>query len=120
MARRYGFSLLSLNETRRVGEGCLGILYVAERLANDLFGNAGAFAALAGDACRFTHFTVAATAFVNGIANLTVGYTLAKADVHEHYPLSSLLVAMLIRMRIIVKARSSPRVFTSACGSWRH
>lgn len=108
MARLYGFSLSGLNETRRVGERCLGVLYVAECLANHLFGNASALAALGCDASRFPYFTIAAAAFVDCIANLAVGYTLAEADVHKSYPLSSLLVAMLIRMRIIVKARSSP------------
>jgi hypothetical protein len=110
---------LCLNETRRVGKRYLGALYVTECLANDLLGDAGALAALGCDACRFTYFTVATAAFVDGIANLAVGYTLAKTDIHEHYPLSSLLVAMLIIMRIIVKARSSPRAISSACGSWR-
>jgi hypothetical protein len=76
----------SLNETRRVGEGRLGILYIAKRLTNDLLGNASALAALAGDTRRFAYLAVAAAAFVDGIANLAVGDTLAKTDVHKHYP----------------------------------
>ncbi|CEG52810.1 conserved hypothetical protein [Stutzerimonas xanthomarina] len=83
MARLHGFSLSSLNKTGRVGEGGLGTLHVAERLAHDLLGDAGALAALGGDAGRFPYFTVAAAAFVDGIANLAVGDTLAKTDVHR-------------------------------------
>ncbi len=61
-------------------------MHVAERLANDLLGDAGALAALGGDAGRFTYFTVTAAAFVDGIANLAVGDTLAKTDVHKALP----------------------------------
>ena len=86
MARLYGFSLSSLNETRRVGEGCLGILYIAQRLANDLFGDAGTLAALGCDAGCFAHLTIAAAAFIDSIANLAVGDTLAKTDVHKALP----------------------------------
>jgi hypothetical protein len=106
-ARLYGFSLLSLNETRRVGEGCLGILYIAQCVANDLFGDTGTLAALGCDASCFTHLTIAAAPFIDSIANLAVGDTLAKTDVHKALPVHFVDAGMLIRMRIIVKARPS-------------
>lgn len=81
-----GFSLSSLNKARGVGQGRLGVLHVAERFANDLLGDACAFAALGGDAGRFANLTIAAAALVDGIANLAVGDTLAKTDVHRALP----------------------------------
>jgi len=95
-ARPYGFSLSGVSEACGVGERRLGILYVVERLSNDLLGDASAFSALTGHAGRFTDFTVAAAAFIDGLAELTVGDALAKTDVHKHYPLSSLMFWMLI------------------------
>jgi hypothetical protein len=64
----------------------LGVLYVAECLANDLLGNASALAALGCDTSRFPYFTIAAAAFVDCIANLAVGDALAKTDVHKALP----------------------------------
>lgn len=79
--------MLGGGETRRVGEGGLSRLNIAQRFANHLLGDAGAFAALGGNTSRFPNFAVAAAAFIDGFANLTVSDTLAKTDVHKNYPL---------------------------------
>ena len=57
-------------------------MHLGDGFANHLFGQAGAFATLAGDAERATDFTVAAAAFVNRIADLCIGDTFTEADVH--------------------------------------
>src|SRR5690606_6692975 len=75
-------------EARGVGEGGLGRLDISQRFPDDLLGYARAFAALSGDTGCFTNFPIAAAAFIDGFANLTVGDTLAKTDVHKNYPLS--------------------------------
>ena len=62
-------------------------LDISQRFANYLLGDACAFAALRGDTGRFANLAVAAAAFIYGFANLTVGNTLAKTDVHRNYPL---------------------------------
>jgi len=71
-----------------VGEDSLGRLDICERFAYDLLGDAGAFSALGADTGRRAYFPIAAAAFIDGFANLTVGNTLAKTDVHKNYPLS--------------------------------
>lgn len=92
MARLGGLGRSGGCETGWIGEGSLGGLEFAEGFAHDLLGHAGALAALTSDASGLAYFPVAAAAFVNGFAKLTVGDTLAKANVHEQYPLSLLMV----------------------------
>ena len=70
------------DEAYRVSEGGLAALHFGDGLANDLLGQAGALAALAGDAERAADFTIAAAAFVNRIADLCIGDTFTEADVH--------------------------------------
>ena len=50
--------------------------------AYDFLGEAGALAALRGNACGFTNFPIAAATFIDCIADLPIGDTLAEADVH--------------------------------------
>ena len=59
------------------------MLHFAQCFAYHLLGEAGTFAALAGNAQCFTDFTVAAATFVDCFADLTVGDTFAEADVHR-------------------------------------
>ncbi|MNN61338.1 hypothetical protein D3C81_1765670 [compost metagenome] len=55
-----------------------------ESLANHLFGKAGAFAALGPDPGAFANFAITAAAlFIDGVADLGIGNTLAEADVHK-------------------------------------
>lgn len=71
-------------EADRIGEGGVGALDIAQGLADDLLGDAGAFPALSRYARSFTHFTIAAATFIDSVTDLTVGYTLAKTDVHKN------------------------------------
>ena len=64
---------------------------ITQGLADHLLGYAGAFPALGSDARRLPDLAVTATTFVDGFANLTVGNTLAKTDVHKNYPLGLLM-----------------------------
>jgi ABC-type uncharacterized transport system permease subunit len=64
--------------------GCgMAAVYIAEGFAHYLFGQASAFAALAGNAEGFADIAIATAAVVNGFADLTVGNTLAEANVHK-------------------------------------
>ena len=58
-------------------------MHFAEGVADHLLGQAGAFAALAGNAEAGADIAIAAAAIVDGIANLTVSNTFAKTDVHD-------------------------------------
>ncbi|MCY1552987.1 hypothetical protein D9M68_894250 [compost metagenome] len=71
------------NKIRWIGQGGLTALHFAEGFAYHLFGQAGAFAALAGDAESGAHVTVAAATFEDCVADLVVGDTFAEANVHE-------------------------------------
>lgn len=71
------------DEACRVGEGGLAALHFTEGFTYNLLGQASTFAALAGDAKGGPYITVAAAAFVDGFANLTVSYTFAETDVHD-------------------------------------
>lgn len=71
------------DETCRIGKGGLAALHFTEGFTYDLLGQASAFAALTGDAKGGSYITVAAAAFVDGFANLTVSYTFAETDVHD-------------------------------------
>lgn len=62
--------------------GRLGGADFSEGVADDFLGEAGAFAALAGDSSGLADFPVTAAAFIDGFADLTVGNTLAEADIH--------------------------------------
>ena len=79
------------------GRGCVGYLGWAKQLrrltglralqvtqgfTHHLLGQARALAALAADAEAFAHVAVAAAPFVNGVADVAVGDTLAEADIH--------------------------------------
>src|SRR5690606_24932489 len=92
------------DEAGRVGEGGLAALYVAEGLAHHLLGQAGALAALGADAEALAHVAIAATAFIDGFADLTVGDTLAEANVHGSARLvSGCWDRILMLMRMLVK-----------------
>ena len=99
-----GFSLSSLNKARGVGQSRLGVLHVAERFANDLLGDACAFAALGGDAGRFANLTIAAAALLDRIADLRIGDTFTEADVHKQgsswWFCSMSRILMLMRMLV--------------------
>jgi hypothetical protein len=60
-----------------VSHCALPVVQLAQGLAYHLFGYAGAFATLTGDAEGFANLFVAAATFVDGLADLTVGYALA-------------------------------------------
>lgn len=71
-----------------IGESGLGRLDIAQGFTYHLLGDTGAFSALGADTGRRAYFPITAAAFIDGFANLTVGNTLAKTDVHKNYPLS--------------------------------
>ena len=93
---------------RRVGQvvvHALGALQFAERIANDLFGQARALSALGADAGALAHLAIVASTIVDRIADLSIGDTLAEADVHGCTTVAvGLLEAILIIMRMIVKS----------------
>jgi len=98
---------LGCNETCRVGQRGLAALDFGDGFAHDLFGQASALAALAGDAERAAHFTVAAAALVDRIADLSIGDTFTEADVHKQGS-SWWFCSMdriLMLMRMLVKDR---------------
>lgn len=70
-------------EASRIAKSGIGALDVAERVANDLLGQAGTFATLGRDTCRFTDITIATATFINGFTDLAVGNALAKTHVHR-------------------------------------
>ena len=61
----------------------MAALHFGDGFADDLLGQASALAALAGDAERAAHFTIAAAALVDRIADLSIGDTFTEADVHK-------------------------------------
>jgi hypothetical protein len=67
----------------RVGQ-CRGLsgLDLSQGIAYHFLGKAGTLTALRGYAEGFTHVTKAAAALVDRIANLAIGDTLAKTDIH--------------------------------------
>ena len=60
----------------------LRALQVTQGFTHRLLGQTRALAALAADAEAFAHVAVAAAPFVNGVADVAVGDTLAEADIH--------------------------------------
>ena len=58
-------------------------MYLVQSLAYDLLGQAGTFATLAGNACGFTHFLVAAATFIDRFADLSVGDASAETNIHK-------------------------------------
>ena len=71
-------------EFNRVWQGSvLGGLKFSQRLANDLLGKAGAFAALAGHVGGGSDFLVAAASFIDRIADLSVGDADTKTHIHR-------------------------------------
>ena len=60
----------------------LRALQIAEGFAHHLLGQARTLAALAADAEALAHVAIAAATVINRIADLTVGDTLAEADIH--------------------------------------
>ena len=74
------------DEACRVGEGCLAALHFTEGFTYNLLGQASTFAALAGNAGRFTHFLVAAATFVDCFADLSVGDAGTQAHIHKGEP----------------------------------
>src|SRR3990167_5406253 len=82
---RSGFFIslnLGGNKICWVGHGRLAALNFAQGVTYHLFGQASAFAALAGNAEGGAHVTIAAAAFVDGFADLTVSNTFAETHVH--------------------------------------
>ena len=61
----------------------MAALQFGQGFANHLLGQAGTFAALAGNAGGLAYFAVAAATFVDRFANLSVGDTGAEADIHK-------------------------------------
>ena len=81
----------------------LGGLKFSQRLANDLLGKAGAFAALAGHVGGGSDFLVAAASFIDRIADLSVGNADTKTHIHrgDHRWLGSMgWSLMVMRMRV--------------------
>jgi hypothetical protein len=65
-----------------VSHCALPVVQLAHGFAYHLLGHTGTFSALAGDAKGFANLFVAAATFVDGLADLTVGYALAQANIH--------------------------------------
>ncbi|GLK61289.1 hypothetical protein GCM10017624_34520 [Azotobacter vinelandii] len=91
----------------RRAEGCiLGVLCpFAKGFSRDLFGDAGAFAALCANAQGNPHITISAAAALNCATDLTIGNTLAKTYVHRRLcsAENDVFERILILMRMIVK-----------------
>lgn len=99
----FAMCLSGSDERGLAGKG-LAALHVAESLANDLFGQAGTFAALGANTEIFADITVAAAAFIDCIADLTVGDTLAEANVHgQSRKAGCCWRGILMLMRMLVK-----------------
>lgn len=75
--------LLCRNKITRVGRPYMVAVLAAEGFAHHLLGKAGAFATLAGNPEGFPHIAIAAATCIDSIADLTVGNTLAEANVHR-------------------------------------
>ena len=79
-------------------------MHFAQGVTYHLLGQAGAFAALAGDAEGGANIAVTAAAFIDGFANLTVSNTFAETDVHDESSWQSRSklrrILMLMRMRV--------------------
>ncbi|MOA22345.1 hypothetical protein D3C78_1428950 [compost metagenome] len=86
-----------------MGEGELGLVHVVDGVAHQVLGLAGALAALGADTRGLAHLAIAAAALVDGIANLVVGHTQAKTDVHGATRKQSVDASILVLMRSIVK-----------------
>ena len=90
-----------------VGEGGLAALHFGEGFAYHLLGEGGAFATLAGYVERLANVAVAAATLIDCIADLTVGDTHAKANVHKRPGTrNGLIEAILMLMRMLVKTRA--------------
>ncbi len=62
---------------------CLGCLQLRQGFPYHLLGEAGTFAALAGNAGSLADFLVAAATFIDRIADLSVGDASAEAHIHK-------------------------------------
>jgi hypothetical protein len=61
----------------------LGRLQFGQGLADNVLGEAGTFAALTRNASGLTDFLIAAAAFIDCIADLTVGDASAETNIHK-------------------------------------
>ena len=84
-------------------------MHFGDGFAHDLLGQARALAALAGDAERAAHFTIAAAALVDRIADLRIGDTFTEADVLKQgsswWFCSMDRILMLMRMLVKYRLR---------------
>ena len=66
-----------------IGQGGLADLKLGQGLTDHFLGQAGAFATLACDIGRGTHFLVTAASFIDRIADLSVGDADTKTHIHK-------------------------------------
>ncbi len=67
-------------------------LQFGQRITHHFLCQAGAFSAFSRNTQRFTDFTITAAAFQNCIPDLTVGDTLAEANIHKLWTVAGLLL----------------------------
>ena len=80
-------------------------LQFGQRITHHFLCQAGAFSAFSRNTQRFTDFTITAAAFQNCIPDLTVGDTLAEANIHKLWTVAGycLVPRSLMLMRMLVK-----------------